>query len=144
MTQLQAIRKFANTVAQQKVVIARNRITKNWAMSQDELRMLIPTDFNYEPDESDEAFRIDFTYRYAPANELMDVTITILHEIGHYFTRFDYDVDEDYRLRRSAADMSEYLRIPCERLATDWAIMWLRSPEHWAIAKQFEADFMGE
>lgn len=144
MTQLQAIRKFANVVAQQKVVIARNHITRNWAMSQDELRMFIPTDFNYKPDESDETFRIDFTYRYAPANELMDITITILHEIGHYFTRFDYDVDEDYRLRRAAADMSEYLRIPCERLATDWAIAWLHDLEHWAIAKQFEADFMGK
>ena len=144
MTKLQAVRKFANAVAQQRVVIARNHITRNWAMSQDELRMLIPTDFNYEPDEDDEAFRIDFTYRYAPANELMDITITILHEIGHYFTRFDYDVDEDYRLRRAAADMNEYLHIPCERLATDWAIAWLHDLEHWAIAKQFEADFMGK
>jgi len=144
MTKLQAVRKFANAVAQQKVVIARNHITKNWAMSQDELRMLTPTNFNYEPDEGDEAFRIDFTHRYAPANELMDITITILHEIGHYFTRFDYDADEDYHLRRAAANMSEYLRIPCERLATDWAIAWLHDLEHWAIAKQFEADFMGK
>lgn len=144
MTQLQAIRKFANTVAQQKVVIARNRITKNWAMSQNELRMVIPTNLVYEPDDDDRAFRADFINRYAPAYELTDITITILHEIGHYFTRFDYDCDEDEVLRHKAHDMSEYLRIPCERLATDWAIAWLHDLEHWAIAKQFEADFMGK
>lgn len=144
MTKLQAVRKFANIVANQKVVIARNRITKNWAMSQTELRMVIPTDLEYEPEESDDTFRLDFIHRYAPAQELMDVTITILHEIGHYFTRFDYDTDEDYILRRKASTMSEYILIPCERLATDWAIAWLHDLEHWAIAKQFEADFMGK
>lgn len=144
MTQLQAIRKFANTVAQQKVIIARNRVTNNWMMSTNELRMTIPTNLTYEPDETDILFRNDFIKRYAPAKELMDVTITILHEIGHYFTRFDYDVDEDYHLRRAAVNMSEYLHIPCEYLATDWAIAWLHNPEHWAIAKQFEADFMGK
>lgn len=144
MTKLQAVRWFANTVAQQKVVIARNRITNNWMMSTNELRMVIPTDLEYEPEESDNTFRLDFIHRYAPARELMDITITILHEIGHYFTRFDYDMDEDYILRRKASTMSEYLRIPCERLATDWAIAWLHDLEHWAIAKQFEADFMGK
>jgi hypothetical protein len=69
---------------------------------------------------------------------------SVLHEIGHYFTRFDYDVDEDYILRRKASTMSEYILIPCERLATDWAIAWLHDLEHWVIAKQFEADFMGK
>ena len=144
MTKLQAVRWFANTVAQQKVVIARNRITNNWMMSTNELRMTIPTNLTYEPDETDILFRNDFIKRYAPAKELLDVTITILHEIGHYFTRFDYDLTEDYILRLHAANMSEYLRIPCERLATDWAIAWLHDLEHLAIAKQFEADFMGK
>lgn len=144
MTKLQAVRWFANTVAQQKVVIARNRVTNNWMMSTNELRMTIPTNLTYESDETDILFRNDFIKRYAPAKELLDVTITILHEIGHYFTRFDYDLTEDYILRLHAANMSEYLRIPCERLATDWAIAWLHNPEHWAIAKQFEADFMGK
>ena len=144
MTKLQAVRWFANTVAQQKVVIARNRVTNNWMMSTNELRMTIPTNLTYESDETDILFRNDFIKRYAPAKELLDITITILHEIGHYFTRFDYDLTEDYILRLHAANMSEYLRIPCERLATDWAIAWLHNPEHWAIAKQFEADFMGK
>ena len=90
------------------------------------------------------AFRTDFIARYAPACELSDITITIIHEIGHYFTRNEYDHDEDYELRRRANGMADYLCLPCEQLATDWAIAWLHDLEHWAIAKQFEADFMGK
>lgn len=70
MTQLQAVRKFAAEVAEQKVIIARQRLHNNWAMCirmfDTELRMMVPTNFNYEADESDRAFRKDFIARYAP------------------------------------------------------------------------------
>ena len=46
MTQLQAVRKFAAEVAEQKVIIARQRVHNNWAMCvdlfSDEIRMKIP------------------------------------------------------------------------------------------------------
>lgn len=147
MTQLQAVRKFAAEVAEHKVVIARNRIDKNWAMcislTTDEMRMEVPTDFNYRPEYADLLFRKDFIARYAPAKGFSNVTLAILHEIGHEKTKYDIDWKADNRKKRNAKGQKEYMLVESERRATDWAIQWLYSADHRRLAKQFEKEFFG-
>lgn len=148
MTQLQAVRKFANAVAEQKVIIARQRIVNNWAMCinffSDEIRMKIPTNFNYKPDAVDIEFRKDFIARYSPARGFSNVTLAILHEIGHAKTKWDGgNMFEEVKQRNRVKNMKEYMMLESERRATDWAIQWLYSAEHRRLAKQFEKEFFG-
>lgn len=149
MTKLQAVRKFAAEVAGQKVVIARQRLHNNWAMCvhmfDTELRMMVPTDFDYETDEGDRAFRKDFIARYAPAQGFSNATLSILHEIGHEKTKWDGNgcVFLDNIKRKRVKTQKEYMMLESERRATDWAIQWLYSADHRRLAKQFEKEFFG-
>lgn len=147
MTQLQAIRKFASDVAEHKVVIPRQRLHNNWAMStcswSDECRLKIPQNFNYKSDAIDIEFRRDFIARYAPARGFSNTTLSILHEIGHYRTRQEIDDWQDYKKRQRVKTQKEYMMLESERRATDWAIQWLYSAEHRRLAKQFEKEFFG-
>lgn len=148
MTQLQAIRKFAAEVAEQKVIIARQRLHNNWAMCinlfSDEIRMKIPDNLNYEPDEIDHDFRRDFIARYSPAQGFANVTLSILHEIGHAKTKWDGgNVFDDFNKRQRIKTQKQYMLLESERRATDWAIQWLYSAEHRRLAKQFEKEFFG-
>lgn len=101
-------------------------------------------------------FRQDFTRRCPAAKGFADVTIAILHELGHAATNFDDDLAN---FNRSAAldELEtkwmathkkgergfnfEYFKMPDETAATDWAIKWLQNPEHRKIAKAFEKQF---
>lgn len=143
MTKLQAIRNFVNTVAQQKVIIARNRLCNNWAMTYTtgKPRIELPSNLNYVPDDSDKAFRENFISRCPSASEFSNVTLMLLHEIGHWFTRFDFDEMEDMKQRFMVETDDEYMNLPCEYLATEWAIAWIDTEEHKPIARQFEKNF---
>ncbi len=148
MTQLQAVRKFAAEVAEQKVIIARQRVHNNWAMCvdlfSDEIRMKIPDNLNYEPDEIDRDFRRDFIARYSPAQGFANVTLSILHEIGHAKTKWDGgSVFNDANKRKRVKTQKQYMLLESERRATDWAIQWLYSEKHRRLAKQFEKEFFG-
>lgn len=150
MTQLQVIRKFASDVAEHKVIIAKKRMENNWGMGvypyePDEMRMYIPSDLNYKPNENDYEFRRDFVARYNPAQGFANVTLVILHEIGHFKTQYDGHAQITFWQNRNKVFNSQkkYMLQENERRATDWAIQWLYDPEHRRLAKQFEKEYFG-
>lgn len=137
MTKLQAVRKFADLVAGEHVICTRS---DDWAMSLNDPkpRLLVPTDL-MKNDEGDKLFRVDFIARCPMARGFANVTISILHEVGHHFHREEYifcDAEE-----YDNAHGTDHFKLPCEVVATDWAIEWLQDPEHRRLAKQFEREF---
>ena len=44
---------------------------------------------------------------------------------------------------KKTTDQIEYMKIPWELLATDWAICWLNCPANRQLAKDFERDYFG-
>ena len=142
MTKLQAIREFAEQIAGEHVTIARDRCNRgNWMMdiSGATPRMKIPKDFEYR-DDVDKAFRADFVARCSTAKGFSDVTLTILHEFGHWYTRqvMDIIVYDDL-----VTSEENYFQNPYEMLATQWAICWLLCPFNRKIAKAFEKKYFG-
>ena len=92
-------------------------------------------------DEQDKDFRKDFTTRCPLAKGFSDVTLTILHEFGHWFNRNVMNiVVYDAMVQDETAN---YFANPYEVLATQWAICWLLCPANRKIAKAFEKHFFG-
>lgn len=140
MTKIQAIREFANYIAGEHVTIARDRCDEgNWAMDfvNPTPRLKIPKDFNYR-DEMDKSFRKDFVSRCTVAKGFSDVTLTIIHEFGHWFTRQVIDVVLYDNMVEQGED---YFKNPYEMLATQWAICWLLCPVNRKVAKAFEKNY---
>ena len=136
MTKIQVIRRFANTVANERVIIAKER--DQWSINVDQTppRLILPKDLN-ENDETDKMFRADFIRRYASAQGFANVTLSILHELGHYFTREIY-----LNAEKSEGDtMEEHLTLPAEVVATEWAIRWLKESINRKTAKAFEKEY---
>ena len=140
MTKLQAIRWFADFVADDHVFITRS---DDWSSSMYDRhpRITIPYDLT-KHDEGDRLFRIDFVKRCPLARGFADVTLSILHEIGHHFHREEFIFMTDVKEYEEAEGM-EHFKFPCEVVATDWAIAWLQNPQNRKIAKEFEKDFFG-
>lgn len=143
MNKLQAIHWFADTVAKEHVVIMRERT--EWAMyvHRPYPYMSIPKELNYiSTNKWEHEFRKDFCKRYPTAWRFSDVTLSILHEIGHHFTRevFLETDEEEYENARGF----DHFKQPCEIAATDWAIKWLKQKENRKIAEQFEEIFFFE
>lgn len=142
MTKLQAIREFADFLAEGHTIIARDKCDSgNWAMDIDNPtpRLKIPKDFDYR-DEQDKEFRKDFVTRCPLAQGFADVTLTILHEFGHWYTRNVMDIAVYDTLVHTTAN---YFANPYEVLATQWAICWLLCPANRQIAKHFEKKYFG-
>jgi len=142
MTQLQAIRWFADFAAGTHVTIANRR--DDWGMGLSDLqhpRLILPKNLR-QNDQSDKDFRIDFISRCPLAQGFANVTISILHEIGHFFHPFEFlacDVDE-----YNNAIGKDHFKLECEIVATNWAIEWLQDKNHRKIAKEFERYFFGK
>lgn len=136
MGKVTAIRNFASLVAGERVTISRNRI--GWSASMSEMRITLPANL-MENDELDKLFRKDFINRCPLAQGFANVTLSILHEIGHIFHREEYiffDAKE-----YSKVHGEEHYRLLPEVVATDWAIAWLQDPAHRKQAKAFEKEF---
>lgn len=98
-------------------------------------------------------FREDFVSRCPAARGFANITLTLLHELGHIETEildFNFNREKaegDLLLRRlreeiTAKEMNfAYFRFPDETAATEWAILWLKDPEHRKMAKAFEKKF---
>lgn len=96
-------------------------------------------------------FRKDFVSRCPMAKGFANVTLTLLHELGHSETgilwkeRTDTNNKLVDRFKNGEIDKHElqfaYFRFPDETAATDWAIEWLKDAEHRKIAKKFEKEF---
>ena len=93
-------------------------------------------------------FSKDFFERCPSARGFASVTISLLHELGHFTAQQEF---EGYDRGRALAELREkfppatinfeYFKLPDEKTATDWAINWLSDPEHRKIAKAFEKKF---
>ena len=146
MTKLQAIRKFMGFVLDEQVVIAREKFSdSNFGMSISNPvpRVKLPYNLNFIPDEVDKAFRRDFVNRCPLARGFSSITLTLLHECGHWATRSVMDVVEYDKMHWQAYTQEQYMAIPWEHLATDWAICWLYAPINRKISKAFEKDYFG-
>ena len=146
MTKLQAIRFFMNYVLEDKIVIAKDKFeTTNFGMDvlNSTPRLKLPRNLNFKPDACDKAFRKDFTDRCPMAKGFSSITITLLHECGHWATRSIMDIVEYEKMHSQVCSQEEYMQIPWEHLATEWAICWLYSPINRKIAKMFERFYFG-
>lgn len=135
MNKIKLIRDFASYVAGEPVIIPRQRDCWSMGMADAKPRLILPPDPD-QNDEGDKAFRKDFVARCPMARGFANVTLSILHEIGHHFNREAYifsDIDED--------DYDSHFAIPYEIVATDWAIAWLQDPTHRKSAKAFERKY---
>lgn len=144
MTKLQAIRNFMGLVLNEQVIIARDKfIDYNFAMDINNPipRVKLPYDLNFTPDEADKDFRRNFVDRCPLARGFSSLTLTLLHECGHWATRSVMDIIEYDKMHWQAYTQEQYMAIPWEHLATDWAICWLYSPINRKIAKAFEKDY---
>lgn len=140
MGKISAIRNFATYAAGEYVTIIRKRDDWGMSVSTPHPRLMLPADTDAK-DEDDKLFRKDFVRRCPLARGFADVTLSILHEIGHHFHREEFifcDMKE-----YNAAEGEAHFRLPCEMVATDWAIEWLQDPEHRKQAKRFERAYFG-
>ena len=92
-------------------------------------------------------FRQDFIERCPMAKGFANITLTLLHELGHLSTEQDFeDFDREIAMLMIGLLPKEkqnlmYFRMPDEENATDWAIEWLQSAENRKLAKAFEKKF---
>lgn len=146
MTKLQAIRHFTTFVLSEKVTIARDRFMgSNFGMCilSSNPRLKLPDSLDYPLDEYDKAFRKNFVERCPLARGFSSITLTLLHECGHWATRSIIDIVEYEKWNKRVTSQEEYMEIPWEHLATEWAICWLHSPANRKAAKAFEKAYFG-
>lgn len=99
----------------------------------------------------DKCFRKNFVKRYPGGNGFASITLSLLHELGHFCTCADFDftykmnkiLREFERINKLPAEERNeaYFALPDEYAATQWAIEWLQEAEHRKIAKAFEKKF---
>lgn len=77
------------------------------------------------------AFKNNFITRYPDAANYLDITLSILHEIGHYMTR-----DEMNYIYPDTYTYDEYFAVHDEMIATNWAINYIINNEE--RVKNFE------
>lgn len=104
---------------------------------------------DYKNDFGGQCFRKDFVKRCPMARGFSDVTLSLLHEIGHTMTKDA--LPKGYNREKECAKVDEikekfahtfaYFRMTDEVMATDWAIAWLADAENRKTAKQFEKKF---
>lgn len=144
MTKLQAIKDFCSFVCNDKVTIARDKFyDNNWAMdiANKNPRLKTPKIIVDKADMEDKIFRKNFVERCPKAQGFAHITLTLLHECGHWATRSVFDVIEYHKAVQNAYCQTMYMDIPWERLATEWAICWLQCPENRKVAKAFEHNY---
>lgn len=138
MTKLQAIRWFASEVAGEYVTLARQRDDWSISMADSKPRLILPHNLNQNEIE-DKMFRADFVKRCPMAQGFANVTLSILHELGHHFNR-EAVICAD---KLVGDNMKEHLKLPHEVIATDWAINWLQNKENRRTIKKFEKIYFG-
>lgn len=97
----------------------------------------------------DQQFRSDFVSRCLKAKGFANITLSLLHELGHFETHFmefkNYNRTKEITLLRELYPKETinfaYFRLPDETAATNWAINWLDNVENRKRAKAFEKEF---
>lgn len=111
----------------------------------------IEYDFKTMSGEGQREFRRNVIMRDASIRGFSNVTLSLLHELGHFATEddvpFGYDrFKAEKQFRKWCGDdivkiNMMYFSLPDEWLATQWAIDWLSDEDNRKRAKQFERDF---
>ena len=103
--------------------------------------------------ESSKIFRAYWVERCPMLKGFSDITISLLHELGHLETNEEIRPDFPVFARElamlaiedRATDNTErnnlYFALPDEKAATEWAIKWLSDAENRKKAKKFEKKF---
>ena len=138
MTQLQAIRWFITQITNDHVTFRKRRWVWACAINENHPTFYLPSDLN-ENDEEDKLFRQDFISRCPLAHDFADISLTILHEVGHFYNR-EIALENDFEEYESITGV-DHFKIPSEIVATDWAIQWLQNPENRKLAKAFERQY---
>ena len=144
VTKLFAIRCFVNTVLGEQIIIAKKREEdNNMAMyvNGKQPRLSLSKNLDHSSDYREKIFRADFVDRCPMAQGFANITLSLLHECGHWATRSVLSGWVYIRQCEKAENMYDYLNIPYEHLATDWAIAWLQNPDNRRLAKFFERLF---
>lgn len=98
-------------------------------------------------------FRSYWTNKSAMLKGFSDITLSLLHELGHFETadkirktfthedRFFAMIEIHEKCTDCASANNAYFQMPDESAATEWAINWLQNPENRKKAKAFEKKF---
>lgn len=109
--------------------------------------------FDNLDDRGSKLFRSYWTKKVPMLKGFADITLTLLHELGHLETNDEIRQSFSFEMRKLAwfAIDSQfdnvddknyhYFAMPDEASATQWGIDWLSDPEHRKIAKAFEKRF---
>ena len=115
--------------------------------------LIINYNFNELFEDSSKLFRACWTQIFPRFKGFADITISLLHELGHLEThnkiRETYSVEDrifdliDIEGTAKSKEMANamYFMLPDEKAATEWANEWLSNPEHRKLAKAFEKKF---
>ena len=95
----------------------------------------------YETNEVDKKTFLDYVKELDPQCHFDDITLGILHEIGHIYT-YDEDLEDDYASsvkllsklyqehKLTDVQLNElYVRLDLEQLATQWAVNFAKDNE---------------
>ena len=140
MNKVNLIRRFASEIAGEHVYIERARSEWKSCMYDNKMRIGLPVDLMAN-DALDKLFRKNFVQRCPLAQGFSNVTLSLLHELGHQFHREEYIFFDAVVYNNTFGEA--YFNLPPEKVATDWAIAWLQVPENRKLAKKFEREFFG-
>lgn len=151
MKRMQIIRKFVAEMAGRKIAVINDREYCAIFSIQDKSSMIGVPEYNLISELKDintKLFRRDFISRYSGARGFANITLVLAHEMGHIKTADIYYFDEamrdvDIQMREAVETQEDYMRIPSEYGATEWAIGWLQDAKNRALAKRFEKEFFG-
>lgn len=151
MKRMQIIRKFVAEMAGRKIAVINDREYCAIFSTQDKSSMIGVPEYNLISELKDintKIFRRDFVSRYSGARGFANITLVLAHEMGHIKTADIYYFDEamrdaDSQMREAVETQEDYMRIPSEYGATEWAIGWLQDAKNRALAKRFEKEFFG-
>lgn len=149
MKRMQIIRQFVSKMAKGTVLVVNDKDYCAFTGASEKYPMIGVPAYRLiaELEDSDiKLFRKDFVSRYSSARGFATITLVLAHEIGHIKTNSIYCPDKETenaekQMREDAETQEEYMKIPSEYGATQWAIEWLHNAENRALAKRFEKDF---
>lgn len=143
MGTVEMIRNFATNVCGTPVVIQRERLGDGqYSMSIESStpRLGLPKNLFAPSDDRDKAFRRNLESICPMARGFSNITISLLHECGHWATRDVYEPVTYTKMEQKAYTQQAYFNIPFEQIATLWAICWLQNPCNRVLAKDFERE----
>lgn len=143
--------KFGNDVLEVKRSISVRKGRHGFCAYLGAYNVRIEYDFSKMSEIGSREFRRNIVMRDESMKGFSDVTLSLLHELGHFAT--EKDVPDGYNRFQAQAQYKKwcgedyrllnlmYFSLPDEWLATQWAIDWLSDEENRKRAKQFERDF---